>query len=307
MIELKEISKFYNQKQALDGINLTIEKGQIFGLIGPNGAGKTTLIRILNQIIEPSSGSILVGGMPLSSEHVKSFGYLPEERGLYREMKVLDHLIFLGRLRGLKKSQASLAANEWFEKFKIKGWENKKINALSKGMAQKIQFIGSVLHDPQIIILDEPLSGFDPINIQLILEEIERFKKEGKTVIFSTHNMNSVEEVCQQVALIHNGKLVAHDQVNALRASYKSGEYNIRFKGNNIALANALWTGFELISTEELGDQWVSAVIKSRNGQGFNDVYSTLSSAIELQLIEEKLPSMHDIFLNLVSNANNEQ
>lgn len=307
MIELKEISKFYNQKQALDGLNLTIDKGQIFGLIGPNGAGKTTLIRILNQIIEPSSGSIFVNGIPLSSEHVRSFGYLPEERGLYREMKVLDHLIFLARLRGLKKSEATLAANEWLDKFQINGWGNKKINALSKGMAQKIQFIGSVLHDPQIIILDEPLSGFDPINIQLILEEIARFKKAGKTVIFSTHNMNSVEEVCQHVALINNGKLVASDQVNALRASYKSGEFNIRFKGNKIALANALWTGFELLSTEELGDQWVGAVIKSRNGQGFNDVYTSLSSAIELQLIEEKLPSMHDIFLKLVSNAKHEQ
>jgi len=176
-----------------------------------------------------------------------------------------------------------------------------------KGWHKKIQFIGSVLHDPQIIILDEPLSGFDPINIQLILEEIAHFKKAGKTVIFSTHNMNSVEEVCQHVALINNGKLVASDQVNALRASYKSGEFNIRFKGNKIALANALWTGFELISTEELGDQWVGAVIKSRNGQGFNDVYTSLSSAIELQLIEEKLPSMHDIFLKLVSNAKHEQ
>lgn len=307
MIELKEINKFFNQKQALDGINLSIDKGQIFGLIGPNGAGKTTVIRILNQIIQPSTGSILVGGMPLCSEHVRSFGYLPEERGLYREMKVLDHLIFLARIRGMSNLSAKNAAHNWLEKFQITSWGNKKINALSKGMAQKIQFIGSVLHNPQIIILDEPLSGFDPLNIQMILDEIKQFKTEGKTVIFSTHNMNSVDEICNNIALIHNGKLLAHEDVNALRLKHKTGSFNIRFKGNQIALANALWTSFELINAVEIGDQWFQAEIKSRQGQSFNDVYSLLSGFIELQLIEEKLPGMQDVFLKLVTASEDEK
>ena len=306
MIEIIEVNKFFNQKQALDGINLTIPKGSVFGIIGPNGAGKTTLIRILNQILEPSAGKILIAGIPLNAQHVSAFGYLPEERGLYREMKVLDHLVFLARIRGLNRDQALHAARTWLDKFEIQAWSNKRIDSLSKGMAQKVQFIGSILHDPQIIILDEPLSGFDPLNIQLILDQIRTFKAEGKTIIFSTHNMNSVEEICDEVALIHQGKVIAHDQVALLRAKYKTGAFKVRFQGNQIAFANALWTGFEIISTIELGNQWHEAVIKSRQGQTFNDVFNALTSALTLQLIEEQLPGMQDIFLKLVTQNNHE-
>jgi ABC-2 type transport system ATP-binding protein len=306
MIEIASVSKFYNQKRALDGVDLTIQSGRIFGLIGPNGAGKTTLIRILNQIIEPSAGHVRIGGIPLNNGHVKTFGYLPEERGLYREMKVLDHLVFLARIRGLSKSDALKASNFWLDKFEINPWSAKRIDSLSKGMAQKVQFIGTVLHDPNVIILDEPLSGFDPLNIQLILQEIKAMKKAGKTVIFSTHNMNSVDEICDEVGLVNQGRLVAHDHVSALREKHKTGAFKVRYKGNQIAFANALWTGFELIYTEELGEHWFQSVIKSRHGEAFSDVYQTLSSAVELQLLEEQLPGMQDIFLELVTNHSHE-
>ncbi|MFM7595398.1 MAG: ABC transporter ATP-binding protein [Flavobacteriales bacterium] len=303
MIEVKGISKFYSQKKALEDVDLNIQAGKIFGLIGPNGAGKTTLIRILNQIIEPSSGQVLIGGIPLNPVHVRSFGYLPEERGLYREMKVRDHLVFLARIRGLGNQDAHQAALHWLEKFEILPWSKKRIDALSKGMAQKVQFIGSMIHDPQIVILDEPLSGFDPLNIQLILNEIKAMKALGKTIIFSTHNMNSVDEICDEVGLINQGKVVAHDKVSSLKDTHKNGAYKVRYKGNQIAFANALWTGFEIISTEEIGDQWFQSIIKSRHGQSFNEVYSTLSPALELQLIEEQLPGMQDVFLKLVTDS----
>lgn len=307
MIELKGVSKFFSQKQALNEIDLSIGSGKVFGLIGPNGAGKTTLIRILNQILEPSSGEVIIGGLSLNSAHVRSFGYLPEERGLYREMKVIDHLVFLGQIRGLKKAEAYQAAEFWLNKFEIHAWCNKRIDALSKGMAQKVQFIGSVVHDPSIIILDEPLSGFDPINIQLMLNQIQAFKDQGKTIIFSTHNMNSVEEVCDEVALINQGKLIANNQVHALRNQFKNGAFKIRYKGNQIALANALWTDFELIKTTDLGEEWHEALIQSRRGQQFNDVYAALSNAIQFQSIEELLPSMQDIFVKLVTENNHEK
>ena len=186
MIQVTEVSKVFQQKIALDNVSLDIPAGRVFGLIGPNGAGKTTLIRLLNQILIPSKGHITYQGTPLNAAHVRSFGYLPEERGLYREMKVLEHLMFLGQLRGLSKKDAKMAALEWLEKFDAHSWSNRKISALSKGMAQKIQFIGSVLHNPEVIILDEPLSGFDPINVEMLLDSIKGFKAEGKSVIFST-------------------------------------------------------------------------------------------------------------------------
>lgn len=306
MIEITNVSKFYNQKRAIEGIDLTVQSGSIFGLIGPNGAGKTTLIRILNQIIEPSEGHICIGGIPLNNSHVNSFGYLPEERGLYREMKVLDHLVFLARIRGLSKVDALKASNFWLDKFEINQWASKRINSLSKGMAQKVQFIGTVIHDPQIVILDEPLSGFDPLNIQLILHEIKAMKKAGKTVIFSTHNMNSVDEICDEVGLINHGKLVAHDKVSTLREKHKTGAFKVRYKGNQISFANALWTGFELIHIEELGEGWFQSVIKCRHGEAFTEVYNALSLAVELQHLEEQLPGMQDIFLELVTHSSHE-
>ncbi|MFM7723506.1 MAG: ABC transporter ATP-binding protein [Bacteroidota bacterium] len=302
MIEVSELSKVFHHKVALDDVTFTIPSGSVFGLIGPNGSGKTTLIRTMNQILKPSKGTIKYRGVSLNAGHVRTFGYLPEERGLYREMQVLEHLIFLGQIRGLTKNEAKNAANLWLEKFGALPWSNRKISALSKGMAQKIQFIGSVLHHPEVIILDEPLSGFDPINVDLLLEEIKEFKVQGKTVIFSTHNMNSVDELCDEAALIDQGKLVANDRVSKLRSNHKTGNFKVRFRGSKIAFAHALWTWFELIECLELSEGIYEAIIKSRGMYQCNEVFSRLSDAVQLELIEEQLPSMHDVFLKLVAN-----
>lgn len=302
MIELKAVSKVFGQKIALDDLHLTINDGQIFGLLGPNGAGKTTLIRILTQILEPSKGIVYFKGAPLNFSDVKAFGYLPEERGLYKEMKVLDHLLFLGRLRGMDYKSAKLSANHWMDKFDVSSWSNKRINTLSKGMAQKVQFMGSLMHNPEVIILDEPLSGFDPLNIQLILDEIKDLKKRGKTVIFSTHNMSSVDDFCDEVAIVNHGTLVIHEKVTSLKEKYRTGDFKLRFKGNQIALANALWTSFELLECRELNQGQFEARIRSRGGQKFNDVFNELSGAIALEAMEEQLPTMQDVFLKLVTN-----
>jgi ABC-2 type transport system ATP-binding protein len=302
MIEVAEVSKVFHQKIALDSVSMDIQEGRVFGLIGPNGAGKTTLIRLLNQILIPSKGTIKYNGSALNSSHVRSFGYLPEERGLYREMNVKDHLVFLGQLRGLSKYDAKIASGVWLEKFDATSWSNRKISALSKGMAQKIQFIGSVLHNPEVIILDEPLSGFDPINVDMLLEAIKGFKLEGKTVVFSTHNMKSVDELCDDVALINQGKLVAKDQVSVLRTVHKSGNFKVRFRGSKMAFAHALWTWFELLSCDELLDGVFEASIKCRGPYEFNDVFARLSESVKLELIEEQLPSMQEVFLKLVAH-----
>lgn len=303
MIEFQNISKFYEQKKALDGISFTIKPGIVFGIIGPNGAGKTTLIRILNQIIDPSSGQTLVNGKILNDSHVRSFGYLPEERGLYKDMTVRNHLIFLARLRGLNLKEAQDGLNYWLGAFEIEAWSQKKIHELSKGMAQKVQFIAAVLHDPDVIVLDEPLSGFDPLNIHLILNQIQRFKTLGKTVIFSTHNMDSVDSICDEVALIHQGNLVAFDSVSELRSKYKNGDFKIRFRGHPVAFANALWTGFEIIESKELDQDLREAVIRKRGDLGFKDVYEYLSKSVEFELIEERLPSMQEVFVQLIKES----
>lgn len=307
MIELIDIQKSFHNKQALDGVSFTVPKGKVFGLIGPNGAGKTTLIRILNQILTPSSGTVMVHGMPLLPSHVRSFGYLPEERGLYREMTVKNHLVFLAKLRGLSSREAHANVEYWLKKLAITDWEHKRIDSLSKGMAQKIQFIAAVIHGPEVIILDEPLSGFDPLNIQLILDEIKAFVQQDKTVIFSTHNMQSVDELCDEVALIHQGRLLANERVADLRSKHRNGDFRIRFRGNGVAFANALWVDFEIKETKSLSDNYSEAVIRSRANQSFNDVYSSLSGALSLELIEEQIPSMQDVFVTLIESHSHEE
>ncbi len=307
MIEIHQITKVFQEKIALEKVSFDIPKGMVFGIIGPNGAGKTTLIRILNQILSSNEGYVKYNGTLLNEAHVRSFGYLPEERGLYREMRVMDQLVFLGELRGLSRKEAGEKALKWLAKFEIQDWSKRRIDSLSKGMAQKIQFISSVLHDPEVIILDEPLSGFDPLNINLILTEIETFKNAGKSVIFSTHNMDSVDSICDEVALIHAGKVIAKDRVANLRSQHKNGDYKIRYRGNVIAFANALWTSFEIIESKEIGDDLREAVIRRRGNETFNDVFNALSSALDLTLIEEKLPGMQDVFVNVIEEHNHHE
>jgi len=301
MLEITEVTKSFNRKLALDAVSLHVHKGEIYGLLGPNGAGKTTLIRIINQIIEADKGTLRFDGKLMSNEHLRLIGYLPEERGLYKSMGVLEQLVFLAQLRGMSKENAVKSANFWLEKFDIKDWSKKRIEELSKGMAQKVQFIAALVHEPDLLILDEPLSGFDPLNVELILNELKSLKSQGKTIILSTHNMRSVEEICDRAALIHHSKKLAEDSVWNLRAAQKSGEFSIRFSGNMIAFANALWTDFELIEKNELGDNRFLTVVKMRGNNQINDLLNALMGQIKIEAVEERIPTMQEVFMNLIS------
>ena len=250
MLEIQKISKSFYRKLALNDVSLTINQGEIFGLLGPNGAGKTTLIRIINKIIEPNTGVIRFKGDLMTQKHLSEIGYLPEERGLYKSMTVENHALFLGQLRGLSKKDVKSKLNYWLEKFQIENWSNKRIEELSKGMAQKVQFICTVLHEPSLLILDEPFSGFDPINVELIKQELIEMKANGKTIILSSHNMESVEAICDRVALIHESKKIVEGKISELQDNRKKGEYAVKFRGSMIAFVNALWTGFEIIDKE---------------------------------------------------------
>jgi ABC-2 type transport system ATP-binding protein len=302
LVKIENISKSFQGKYALDNVSLEIKKGEIFGLLGPNGAGKTTLIRIINQIIQADSGQIYFDNEPLKQRHLELIGYLPEERGLYRSMKVLDHLIFLGQLRGLKKNDALKTSELWLEKMEISSWKSKRIEELSKGMAQKVQFLGAIIHEPKLLILDEPLSGFDPINVELILSILKEMKDQGKTILLSTHNMKSVEEICDRAAIIHQSKKMCEGEVINLRETIKNGHYAIRFQGNMIAFVNALWTDFELIEKKELSTNRFEATVAMRSSAEFEDLLKSLMGQVKLEAAWEVMPSMHDVFLSNVQS-----
>lgn len=304
MLEVNQISKSFYRKEALQDVSLKVGEGEIYGLLGPNGAGKTTLIRIINRIITPDSGHIRFQGELMSDKHLELIGYLPEERGLYRNMTVEDHAIFLGRLRGLSKADVKQKIDYWFDKFEINDWRKKRIEELSKGMAQKVQFICTVLHEPKLLILDEPFSGFDPLNVELIKNELIQMKHQGKMIMLSTHNMKSVEEICDSAVLINDSRKVAEGTVSDLQSSIKSGLYSVRFRGNMIAFANALWTGFEVIEKDLLGDDRFRVTVKMRDDNNFNDLLQVLIGQVELEGAEELIPSMQDVFIDLVSNKN---
>jgi ABC-2 type transport system ATP-binding protein len=302
MLEVQQITKSFQRNLALDQVSLKVNEGEIFGLLGPNGAGKTTLIRVINRIIEPNEGTVRFKNELMTRRHLEAIGYLPEERGLYRSMSVERHALFLGQLRGLSKKQTLQQLDFWLEKFQVSAWKKKRIEELSKGMAQKIQFICTVLHDPQLLILDEPFSGFDPINVELIMKELLAMKQEGKTIILSTHDMRSVEEICDRVALIHNSRKVLEGRVSELREERKQGEYAVRFRGNMIAFVNALWTGFEMVDKEILGDDRFEAKLKMRGDNNFEDLLKTLMGHVKIEAAWEVLPSMHEVFINTVQN-----
>lgn len=301
MLKLDSISKSFFQKLALDDVSLSINEGEIFGLLGPNGAGKTTLIRVINRIIEQDKGTIRFKGELLNDKHLSQIGYLPEERGLYRTMQVYEHILFLGRLRGMSKADVRTNYNYWAEKFGMENWEKKRIEELSKGMAQKVQFVSTVLHQPDLLILDEPFSGFDPINIELIQQELIEMKAKGKTILLSSHNMKSVEEICDRVALIHQSKKILEGSVSAIREERKTGNYAVRFRGSLIAFVNALWTGFELIDKEILGDDRFVAHVKMRGENNFQDLLQTLLGQIQIEAAWEVLPSMQEVFIQEVN------
>jgi len=300
MLSVEHISKSFFRKQALDDVSLGAEKGEIFGLLGPNGAGKTTLIRIINRIVEPDNGVVRINGAIMTRKHLEHIGYMPEERGLYKSMTVEDHAVFLGRLRGLSKQDVTAKLNYWLDKFEIGDWKKKRIEELSKGMAQKVQFICTVLHEPELLILDEPYSGFDPINTELIKNELIHMRNQGKTIVLSTHNMKSVEEICDRVALIHHSKKLLEGRVADIQEERKEGLYAIRFRGNMIAFANALWSGFEVVDTENPSDNLFIIRVKMRGENTFDDLLKVLIGQIKIEAAWEVLPTMQDIFISIV-------
>ena len=300
MLEIQNISKSFYKKIALDDVSLKINQGEIFGMLGPNGAGKTTLIRIINKIIEPEKGVVRFKGDLMTQKHLAEIGYLPEERGLYKSMTVESHALFLGQLRGLSKSDVKIKLNYWLEKFNIQNWRDQRIEELSKGMAQKVQFICTVLHEPSLLILDEPFSGFDPINVELIKQELIEMKSKGKTIILSSHNMESVEAICDRVALIHESKKIIDGKISELQENRKKGEYAVRFRGSMIAFVNALWTGFEIVDKEILGDDKFIVRVKMRGENRFDDLLKVLIGQINIEAAWEVLPSMQEIFIDLV-------
>lgn len=303
LLSAKNIVKKYANHLALDDVSIDVPEGCVFGLLGPNGAGKTTLIRIINQITGPDSGKILFEDRLLEPAHVQQIGYLPEERGLYRKMRVGEQAVYLARLKGLSKSEANRRIKIWFERFGMEDWWKKKVEELSKGMQQKVQFIVTVLHEPRLLILDEPFSGFDPINAQLIKDEILRLRDNGATVILSTHNMGSVEELCDHIALINKSKKILDGPVKEIRRAYAARTYDIQFKGNMIGFTNALWTGAELIEKHEAKDGLHRARIKLLGNTSPNELIESVIRAGEMHSFNEVLPTMNDIFIMKVQES----
>ncbi|MBQ4285920.1 MAG: ATP-binding cassette domain-containing protein [Bacteroidales bacterium] len=299
IIQCNEICKSFGPKVALDHVSVDIPKGQIFGLLGPNGAGKTTLIRIINRITIPGSGEVLFDGRPITQEDVQKIGYLPEERGLYRKMEVGDQAMYLAQLKGMSARDAQVALKEWFVRFGIQDWWKKKVEELSKGMAQKVQFITTVVHKPSLMILDEPFSGFDPVNAELIRKEILRLKDEGATIILSTHNMESVEELCDGIALINKSKLVITGGVDEIRHKY--GNNNIELVYTGETLLQPVDGVFSVLSDENNAGRH-TAVLSLEAGVTPNGALgAVLGQQVAVNSFKELIPRMNDIFIKLVT------
>ena len=298
LIECKNVCKSFGDKVALNNVSVDIPKGKIFGLLGPNGAGKTTLIRIINRITIPNSGTVSFDGRPITQEDVEKIGYLPEERGLYRKMKVGEQAMYLAQLKGMSARDASAELKKWFVKFGIESWWNKKVEELSKGMAQKLQFITTVVHKPSLLILDEPFSGFDPVNAQVIREEILRLKEEGATIILSTHNMESVEELCDNIALINKSKVVITGGVDEIRHKYGNNNVEVIYTAD-AALQDT--KAFKVLSdTDDSGRH--TAVLSLASGSSSNDaLQALLDQKVIVNSFKELVPRMNDIFIKLVT------
>ena len=302
ILTVNNVSKQYTNHLALDNVSLKVPEGSIYGLLGPNGAGKTTLIRIINHITAPDRGEVLFMGKRLCAKDVCNIGYLPEERGLYKKMKVGEQAIYFARLKGLSKSDATSRLKHWFQKFQIEEWWDKKVEDLSKGMAQKVQFIITVLHKPKLLIFDEPFSGFDPINANMLKDEILNMKREGSTIIFSTHNMSSVEEICDHISLINRSKNILSGDVEQIKHKYASNIYNLSFNGDSEKLVNAL-IGLDVTvsETRELN----SAIIKIPRIDGIKDIISKINESVDIYSFNKVIPSMNDIFINAVEGKLN--
>jgi|ERR1019366_65983 ABC-2 type transport system ATP-binding protein len=300
ILSAKNIVKRYATHIALDDVSLEIPSQSIFGLLGPNGAGKTSLIRIINQITGPDSGELYFSGEKLSPKHIEQIGYLPEERGLYKKMEVGEQALYLAQLKGMKKVEAKKKLKYWFEKFEIDAWWNKKVEELSKGMQQKVQFIVTVLHEPKLLILDEPFSGFDPINTNIIKNEILHLREQGSTILFSTHNMSSVEELCDNIALINKSKKILDGSVKEIRKQFKSNIYEIEFVGNMMGFTNSLWTFGKLLEHTVEGNR-CKALVQLIGEVKSNQLLQAVMQVAEIHSFKEITPSMNDIFIAKVN------
>ncbi|MFC2112808.1 ABC transporter ATP-binding protein [Bacteroidota bacterium] len=296
----ENVVKKFIHTTALDRVSVSIPKGSIYGLLGPNGAGKTTLIRIINQITAPDTGSLFFNGTKLQPDHIHSIGYLPEERGLYKKMKVGEQAIYLARLKGLSKADAQDKLKFWFEKFEMSTWWNRKVEELSKGMQQKVQFVVTVLHEPELLIFDEPFSGFDPINADMLKNEILSLREKGSTIIFSTHNMGSVEELCDHITLIDKGKTLIEGPINKIREQYRTDTYEVGFEGNPDKLKSVLNKHYELLETRQDNDI-IRARIRLQHHTTDNELLSLLLPVIHIVSFNEVYPDMNDIFIRVVN------
>lgn len=296
-LETRDIVKQYGDHTALNGVSVQVPKGCVYGLLGPNGAGKSSLIRIINRITAPDEGTVLLNGRESTAEDIFNIGYLPEERGLYKKMKVGEHIVFLARLRGLSQIEAKKRTNFWLKKFNILSWENKKVEELSKGMQQKIQFIATVIHEPDLYILDEPFSGFDPVNAELLKNELLELKSQGKTIILSTHNMESVEELCDEISLINKSKVVLQGNVSEIRARYRKHIFKVQVAGDLFDVESAL---FSELSRSESNNS-VTVRVQRHDGVSNSELLQEVTAKYEVLSFEEELPSMNDIFIQIVS------
>ncbi len=304
ILEAKDIVKTYADHTALDHVNINICENSIFGLLGPNGAGKTSFIRIINQITAPDQGVVLFNGIPLNKKHIYQIGYLPEERGLYKKMRVGEQSVYLAQLKGLSRAEAIKRLKYWFEKFEITKWWNKRVEELSKGMQQKVQFIITVIHEPKFLIFDEPFSGFDPINVNLLKDEILQLKKDGATIIFSTHNMASVEEICDEITLLDKSKVILEGDVQEIKNRYKSNLYNLEIATPEFDFKTLIPENFSLLELEE--DRGISKMkIRLPKGVKANELLQQFINETDIQAFNEILPTMNEVFISSINNQNN--
>ncbi len=304
LLTVEHVSKRYAGHTALDDVSLSIPRGSVYGLLGPNGAGKTTLIRIINRITAPDSGRVLFGDREIEPADIYRIGYLPEERGLYKKMKVGEQALFFARLKGLSRREAIVRLKEWFRKFGIEGWWDKKVEELSKGMAQKVQFIVTVLHRPELLIFDEPFSGFDPINANLLKEEILSLRDAGSTVIFSTHNMSSVEEICDHITLIDKSHNILSGSVGDIRRRHGSNIFEVAYRGEEEALRRALEGCCEILDeTPDETPAYRTLRLRAERDDRVREVIAAANEAVELRSFREIIPSMNDIFIRAVNGT----
>ncbi len=301
ILQIENVTKRYSNHTALSDVSLNVPRGSVYGLLGPNGAGKSTLIRVINRITLPDAGRVLFDGKPITDEDIYQIGYLPEERGLYKKMKVGEQALFFARLKGLSRRDALQRLKKWFVRLGIESWWDKKVEDLSKGMAQKVQFITTVLHEPKLLIFDEPFSGFDPINANILKQEIMRLRDEGATVIFSTHNMSSVEEICDHITLINKSRNILSGSVDEVRRRFGENIFEVVYGGDKDAFEGVMSPVAEMLSTAEVADSaYHTSRIRLKDTATVRESIALANDAVELRSWSEVIPSMNDIFIRAV-------